>query len=73
MELLKNLQRSRRDQANIVQEFREYNNIRYTFVRNLYHHYDMLHSVVPGSDITFDRQLELLQSSYIWNIYKHLT
>ena len=26
-----------------------------------------------GHEITFDHHLELLQSSYIWNIYKHLT
>jgi hypothetical protein len=57
----------------MITKFREYNNIRYTFVRNLFYQYDMLHDIVPGADITFDRQLELLQSSYIWNIYKHLT
>ena len=59
--------------ANLITKFKEYNNIRYTFIRNLFHQYDMLDDIPPGHEIPFYRHLEILQSSYIWNIYKHLT
>lgn len=42
-------------------------------MHNLFFHYSMLTDMVPNQDITFEKQLEYLQSSYIWNIYKHLT
>lgn len=63
----------RKKNARLISQFKEYNNIRYTFIRNLFYQYDMIHDIPTGHEITFDHHLELLQSSYVWNIYKHLT
>ena len=59
----------------MITKFRQYNHIRYTFVRNLFHQYDMLRDKdnLGGIEIDFEEHLRSLQSSYIWNIYKHLT
>ena len=50
-----------RPKLTLITRFREYNYIRYTFVRNLFRSYDMLdddHNAT--SDIGFARHLELL-------------
>lgn len=46
--------------------FSVYNNIRYTFVCNLFKSYDLY-------DKEFAKHLSRLQSAYVWNIYKQLT
>jgi hypothetical protein len=56
----------------MITKFIEYNNIRYTFIHNLYYHYNKLTDGVPFKD-GFEEHLKLMSSSYIWNIYKHLT
>ena len=66
-------QRKKSGKTNFITVFKEYNNIRYTFVRNLFRAYGMLRDPVPESKYDFGEHLKLLQSSYIWNIYKHLT
>ena len=64
-----------REPAHLIKEFRTYNHYRYTFLRNLFQHYDMLHDMVPNAEvpITFDQHLQEMPSSLIWNVYKHVT
>lgn len=63
----------RKKHSKLIKQFKEYNDLRYTFIRNLFQQYDMLHDIPAGHEITFEHHLKLLQSSYIWNVYKHLT
>ncbi len=46
--------------------FSTYNNIRYTFIKNLFKSYDLY-------DQDFKMHLKKLQSAYVWNIYRQLT
>ena len=61
-QLLKNLQSAHNKNV----EFNTYNNVRYTFLVNVFEHYNL-------NDKQFNLYLQKLQSSYIWNVYKSLT
>ena len=65
LEIFKKLPISKFEKGDLV-PFTVYNNIRYTFIRNLFQSYDLY-------DEEFAKHLKNLQSAYIWNIYKQLT
>jgi hypothetical protein len=64
-ELFKRLPISKFDKSDLA-PFSVYNNLRYTFIVNLFKAYDLY-------DEDFAKHLSRLQSPYVWNIYKQLT
>ena len=52
-----------------ISNFKTYNDIRYSFINNLFTQYNMGEEY----DEEFYNHLKRIQSSYIWNIYKQLT